>query len=137
MSFAEEQFDELVVGNHPPGEEPAASSGQCNHNFISETWTNNNEVSVDTRSPVSVVYLTDQRFPNGPPGNPGAVLIVTGSTRLVISVEGKAPRTVTFLVVATTPDREMFDIIINYHEWNEDPRAFFDTTPANWSRRHT
>ena len=80
-----------------------------------------------------VVYLTDERYPSGPPGSSGAVLI--GSTRLVISAENGAPRTATFLVVASTADSETVDTMINYNECNVDHAALFDTIPVHWPEK--
>ena len=62
VSFEEDQFDEHIGGNDPPGEGPAAYSGDCDYNFVSEEWTNCNGVLMDTKTPVPVVYLMDAQL---------------------------------------------------------------------------
>jgi len=89
-------------------------------------------VLVDTKSPVPVLYVTGERHPNGPPGYPGAVLTVAGTTNLVISVADKEPRRVTFLVVAANTDAEIHIVTLNYSEFDLEPASFFPPVPVHW-----
>ena len=125
VDFMEDQFDKHIVGNDPPGDGPAASSGDCNYNFISVKWAMNNGIIVETRSSVPVRYLADERHPAGPFGRSEDVLNIIGSTNLTISVPGHEPRTLTFLVFATNSEIEVFDPILNYHEFGLDANPFF------------
>ena len=123
--FFEAQFDVNVVGNDFPGEGSAGTSGDCNHNFISATWTTNNEISVDTASPVPACYLTDARHPDGIPKHTEDVISVIGSTKLSVFIENHVPRTLTFLVVATDFKVETVDTILNYDELDLDQAKFY------------
>jgi hypothetical protein len=124
-------FDEHIIRNEPPGNGPAASSGDCNCNFVSMKWANLQGVLVDTNPPVPVVYLADQRHPVGPYGHPDAVLTVVGSTSLVIYVANREPRKLTFLVVAANTDAKMHIVILNYSEFNLNPASFFEPLPVH------
>ena len=99
MHFMDENFDVHIVGNDPPGEGPAAWSGDCLYDFISSTWCEGNGVLVDTTSPVPVRYVTDVRCPDGLPDHPGVEITVIGSTNL------------------------------NYREFDLDPESFWEASP--------
>jgi len=119
-------FDVNVVGNDFPGEGPAGTSGSdCNHNFITEAWTTNNEIPVDTTSPVPTCYLTDARYPDGIPGHTENVISVIGSTKVSVFFENHAPRTLTFLVVATDSKVETVGMTLNYDDLDLDQATFY------------
>ena len=126
VDFTEDQFDKHIVSNDPPGDGPAASSGDCNYNFTSVEWTSIKGVLVNTQSPVPVCYLADARHPAGLPGYPENVLTIVGSTNLTISVLCRELRTLTFLVgAANTEGLEIFDMILYYREFGLDATPFF------------
>ena len=129
--FMDDNFDSYIVGADPPGEGPASWSGECQYNFIGSTWCEGNGILVDTKSPVPVRYLTDERYPNGIPGHPEVEVSVIGSTKLRVAVDHRAPRTLTFLVVSVNHDNvEVDPLILNYRDFDLDPELFWKTSPT-------
>jgi hypothetical protein len=131
--FMDDNFDGYIVGNDPPGEGPAGWSGECQYNFIGSTWCEGNGILVDTKSPVPVRYVTDERYPDGIPGHPGVEVSVIGSTNLLVAVDHREPCTLTVLVVSVNSEIEVDPLILNDREFDLDPELFWKTSPPQGS----
>jgi hypothetical protein len=125
----DDNFDSCIVGNDTPGEGPAGWSGECQYNVIGSTWCEGNGILVDTKSPVPVRYVTDERYLDGIPGHPGVEVSVIGSTNLLVAVDHRAPRTLTFLVVSVNSEIEVNPLVLNYLEFDLESELCWKTSP--------
>ena len=80
---------------------------------------------MDTTFPVPACYRTDARYPDGIPGHTEDVVAVIGSTKLSVFIENHAPRTLTFIVIATDSKVETVGMILNYNDPELDQATFY------------